>query len=128
VWRAVPDATVFGVPVVDGGEGFAEALVAEAGGEAREVSVRGPVGELLRATFGMLSEDEAVVEAATAIGLRLVPREERDPLRVRSDGVGMLIRAALDEGARSITIGCGDTANNDGGMGLSRELGVRFLD
>jgi glycerate 2-kinase len=131
VKHALPDASVVKVPIVDGGEGFARALVEHTNGTLREAAVVGPLGRKRRATFGMLGpgvRDEAVVEAAAAIGLRLMARQSRDPLRVSSEGVGMLILAALDAGAGKITIGCGDTANNDGGFGLSRALGARFLD
>lgn len=128
VKRAAPDASVVRIPIADGGEGFARTLTRSADGELREASVRGPLRRRRRAHYGMLGDHEAVVEAAAAIGLRLVPRHARNPLRVSSEGVGELILAALDAGAKKITLGCGDTANNDGGFGLARALGVRFLD
>ncbi|MGH2928232.1 MAG: glycerate kinase, partial [Solirubrobacteraceae bacterium] len=47
-----PDAQVQEVPVADGGEGTVEALVAALGGELREVSVEGPLGDPVRAGYG----------------------------------------------------------------------------
>ncbi|NJO22151.1 MAG: glycerate kinase [Sphingomonadales bacterium] len=69
-----------------------------------------------------------VLEIAAAAGLRLVPRDRRDPTRTTSFGVGELIRAALDAGAERLLIGCGDSGINDGGAGMAQALGVRFLD
>jgi glycerate kinase len=60
--------------------------------------------------------------------LRLVPRERRNLLATSSRGVGELILAALDAGARRILVGCGDSGVNDGGAGLAQALGARFLD
>uniref|UniRef100_UPI00035E8520 glycerate kinase family protein n=1 Tax=Xanthomonas oryzae TaxID=347 RepID=UPI00035E8520 len=53
---------------------------------------------------------------------------ERAPLRTSTAGVGELILAALDAGARRFIIGIGGSATNDGGAGLAQALGVRLLD
>jgi glycerate 2-kinase len=45
-----------------------------------------------------------------------------------SYGVGELILAALDAGAKRILMGCGDSGINDGGAGLAQALGARLLD
>jgi glycerate kinase len=70
----------------------------------------------------------AVIEMAAAAGLRLVPRDRRNPCLTTSHGVGELIKAALDAGAERILLGCGDSGINDGGAGMAEALGVRFLD
>lgn len=129
--RAVPDAVVTKLPLMDGGEGFARALVGVVGGELREVRVTGPVGEAVDAYFGLLEGEgplTAALEMSAAAGLRLVPRDLRDPLQTTTYGVGELIRAALDAGARRILVGCGDSGTNDGGAGMAQALGVRLLD
>lgn len=131
VLRAMPDAEVVKAPMVDGGEGFTAALVEATGGTLHRVMVTGPVGRPVAAFFGILGgrrRRTAVIEMAAAAGLRLVPREQRDPTRTTSYGVGELIRAALDAGARSILLGCGDSGINDGGAGMVQALGARLLD
>jgi glycerate kinase len=131
VLRAMPDANVLRSPMVDGGEGFTEALVAATGGTMHRIAVTGPVGALVDSFFGFLGGGEAgtaVIEIAAAAGLRLVPRDRRDPTQTTSFGVGELIRAALDAGATRLVIGCGDSGINDGGMGMAQALGGRFLD
>jgi glycerate kinase len=131
VLRALPTATILKAPMVDGGEGFTEALIDATGGEIRRVTAMGPVGQPVESFFGFLGGRErrtAVIEMAAAAGLRLVPRDQRDPTRTTSFGVGELIRAALDAGAERILLGCGDSGINDGGAGMAQALGAQLLD
>lgn len=93
--------------------------------------VTGPVGHPVDSFFGFLggrARRTAVIEMAAAAGLRLVPRERRNPMLTTSQGVGELIRAALDAGAQRILLGCGDSGVNDGGSGMVQALGARLLD
>lgn len=129
--RALPDSTRRLLPLSDGGEGFTRTLVGATGGRLHPVGVSGPLGTPVEGFLGRLGsphEEVTVLEIATAAGLRLVPRQQRNPLVATSFGVGELIRAALDTGARRLLIGCGDSGTVDGGYGLARALGVRFLD
>ncbi len=128
--RAVfPDAEVVKVPIADGGEGTVAALLDATGGQPRTSRVRGPLGEPVEAGWGVLGDGRtAVLEMAAASGLPLVPAGRRDPRLASTSGTGELVRAALDEGLRRLVLGIGGSATNDGGAGLARALGVRFLD
>ena len=117
-----------GVPVADGGEGTAEAVVEAERGSWIETVVHGPLGEPVTARYGRLDEKRAVLEMAAASGLTLIPAEKRDPLRTASCGVGELIRHALEQGFTELAVAIGGSATNDGGMGCVRALGGRFLD
>lgn len=131
VLRACPSAKLLQAPMVDGGEGFTKALVASTGGIMIDRAVTGPVGQPVKSFFGFMGgsgKRTAVIEMAAAAGLRLVPRDSRDPTRTTSYGVGELIIAALDGGAKRILIGCGDSGINDGGAGMAVALGARLLD
>jgi glycerate kinase len=131
VRKAVPRAKILGLPMIDGGEDFARTLVELSGGEKHVATVTGPVGQPVEATIGFLGRAKqrtAVLEIAAAAGLRLVPRDMRDPTRTTSYGVGELIRIALDLGAERVLIGCGDSGVNDAGAGMAQALGVRFFD
>jgi glycerate 2-kinase len=131
VLRVMPDAHVIKAPMVDGGEGFTEALVEATAGSMHKLRVTGPLGEPVDSFFGFLggrAQKTAVIEMAAAAGLRLVPRERRNPMLTTSHGVGELIRAALDAGAQRILLGCGDSGINDGGAGMAQALGARLLD
>lgn len=131
ILRVLPDAQILKAPLVDGGEGFSKTLVAATGGTLHNITVTGPVGQSVESHFGFLGNTDtktAVLEMAAAAGLRLVPRDARDPLKTTTYGVGELIKAALDAGAERILIGCGDSGTNDGGAGMAQALGVRLLD
>ncbi|MER6411339.1 glycerate kinase [Streptomyces humidus] len=124
--RAVPDIEVTALPVADGGDGTVAAAVA-AGFERREVRVQGPLGHEVTAAFAVRG-DTAVVEMAEASGLQRLPAGVLAPLTASTYGSGELLRAALDEGARTIVFGVGGSATTDGGAGMLSALGARFLD
>ena len=129
VRRVWPDAEVALVPMADGGEGTVQALVDATGGRLITATVRGPLGDPVEATFGMMGDGEtAVIEMAQASGLPLVPRDRRNPLVTTTYGTGELILRALDEGARRLIIGIGGSATNDSGAGMAQALGARLLD
>ncbi len=124
-----PGTEVFKVPIADGGEGTVEALVAATGGGLCHTEVRGPLGLPVNAHWGISGDGEtAFIEMASASGLPLVPKEQRDPRITSTYGTGQLMMAALDAGLRKLVIGIGGSATNDGGTGMARALGVRFLD
>lgn len=129
IHRVYPAADVRKIPIADGGEGTVEALVSATAGRIREIEVTGPMGNPVRAQWGILGDDKtAVIEMAAASGLPLLAADQRDPGRATTFGTGELIRAALDAGLRKIIIGIGGSATNDGGTGMARALGARFLD
>ncbi|QEU94887.1 glycerate kinase [Streptomyces kanamyceticus] len=128
VRRVVPDAETDLIPLVDGGEGTARALAAAEGGRLVALPATGPVGQPIGTHFALLPDGTAVVEMAAVAGLSLVPRDLRDPGATTTYGVGELIRAALDAGARRILVGCGDSGTSDGGAGALQALGARLLD
>lgn len=119
------------VPMIDGGEGFAKTIINIKGGELIYKAVTGPVGEKISSYFGIFVENDkrtAVIEMAAVAGLKLVPRDQRNPLKTSTYGVGELILSALDLGVDNILIGCGDSGTSDGGAGMAQALGVQFLD
>ena len=129
VRRAAPDAFIDEIPLADGGPGFVDALVSASDGSFRSVPVLNPVGRTVEASFGLIDGGQtAVLEMAAASGLSLLPHNEFDPCHASTYGTGQLIRAALDLSAHTVLIGLGGSATNDGGAGMARALGIRFLD
>lgn len=128
VKTACPGAHTVCIPMADGGEGTVEAVLAAAGGQARQRTVNDALGHKVDAVWGLLEDGTAVIEMAAAAGLELIAPSRRDPLRASSHGVGELILAALDAGAVRIILGLGGSATNDGGAGMLTALGLRLLD
>ena len=127
---ALPDAELELLPMADGGPGTVEIVCAAAGGRLYTSEVRGPLGAAVQAVFGLLGGEppRAIVEAAAAAGLVLLPAGERQPAHASTFGVGQQIAAAIAAGAREVIIAVGGTATNDGGAGALQALGVRLLD
>lgn len=123
------DAEVRCLPMADGGEGTARALVDATGGSMHAVPVHDPLGRPAEGHFGLLADGTtAVVETAEASGLALLEAKERNPLIASSYGTGELMLAAVRSGAKRIIVGLGGSATNDAGAGLLQALGVRLLD
>ena len=131
VKRFDPSIDTVVIPMIDGGEGFVRTIIHLKSGTLVEKQVTGPVGKQISSYFGVYKEHGkriAVIEMAAVAGLKLVPRDERNPLKTTTYGVGELIVAALDAGVDHILIGCGDSGTSDGGAGMAQALGVQFLD
>jgi glycerate 2-kinase len=116
-------AEVAELPVADGGEGTTEVIAAARAGIWREAVVTGPLGDPVTARYLVLEDGSAVLEAASAIGLRLVSELELDPLRASSHGLGELLLAAAADTDGVLLVGLGDTATVDGGSGLLEVVG-----
>lgn len=127
ILKAIPEAKVVVKPLADGGEGTTDALIEGLSGEEIRISVKGPYGECVGAHYGMIRETRtAVMEMAEASGITLSDR--RDPMSATTYGVGEMIKDAMDRGCRDFVIGIGGSATNDGGIGMLKALGVRFMD
>ena len=129
VLAAQPDAEVIVKPLADGGEGTTDALIEGMNGELIDLTVTGPMHTPVDAYYGYLREtNTAVMEMASAAGITLVPDKEKNPLLATSYGVGEMIIDAIQRGCRNFIIGIGGSITNDGGIGMLKALGVRFLD
>ena len=115
-------------PMADGGEGTLETLVESLGGRYIKAVVKDPLGKDIETKFGMLKNNIAVIEMASASGLWMVPFDKRNPMETTTYGTGQLIKKAIDNNAKKIILGIGGSATNDGGMGMAQALGVRFYD
>jgi glycerate 2-kinase len=121
--RRDPGAEVLVAPMADGGPGFIDVLSAVVDGKLLSVTVRGPLGEETPATV-LLAGETAYVETAQACGLHLVEPKQRRPEEASTYGVGQLITAAVDAGAKRIILGLGGSGTNDAGAGLLAALGA----
>ena len=128
VRRVWPDAQVSALPLADGGEGTLDA-VAACGGEVVACEVAGPLGDCVSARMLVDGEHEsAVIEMAEAAGIGYSPCTESAALAATTYGVGELILRAVRGGAKTIYIGLGGSATNDGGAGMLQALGAHLVD
>lgn len=127
--RLNPSPEIISCPMSDGGEGFLETIAQAAGGEVRSYPVTGPLGKPINAEILFLKNGkQAVIESALVCGLHLIPSSLRNPGRIKTVGLGELIRRAVDAGAEEVVLGLGGSGSNDGGIGLLSGLGWKFLD
>lgn len=116
-------------PIGDGGDGTGELIIKKLGGRLENAEVYDPLARKINTSFGLIDEGRtAVIEMADASGLRLLQPSELNPLKATSFGTGEQIKIALDKGARKIIIAMGGSATVDGGSGMLKALGIRFLD
>jgi len=122
------DADIEIIPMADGGEGTAEAICDARGCSWVQCKAHDPLGREIYARYGWIGREKlAVTEMSEAAGMRRLSESERDPIRATTFGVGEMLLDATKRGANEIVIGLGGSATNDGGFGMARALGFRFL-
>ena len=130
ILRVFPESETVVCPLADGGEGTVEALTLGMGGELQSVMVKGPLGVLVNAVYGIVERETktAIMEIAQAAGITLLPKEKLNPLITTTFGVGEMILDAIEKGCRNFIIGIGGSATNDGGAGMLQALGFEMRD
>lgn len=127
--RVFSDCEVDICPLADGGEGTVDAIISASQGERVSLTVTGPLGTPVNAEYGIIrSTNTAVIEMSSAAGITLLKKEELNPLKTTTYGVGELVRDAISKSAHRFIIGIGGSATNDGGVGMLAALGFQFLD
>jgi glycerate 2-kinase len=127
--NARPGWTLDLLPMSDGGPGFIEAMRAAVKSDLSACVAHDALGRKVLARYLVgRSPRVAIIEAAQANGLMHIPQAERDPLNADTAGVGEVIIAALEARPVGLIIGVGGSATNDGGAGMARALGARFMD
>lgn len=122
VAEADPEAEVIVMPMADGGEGTAGILASALGGCRIRCEVCSADRRKIEASYYMENGTTAVMDAASAVGLSMLPPERRDIMTATSAGVGELIMDARRHGATEILLGVGGTSTCDGGRGIYEVL------
>ncbi len=117
------------IPMADGGEGTVDCLISAYNGNLMKDFVTDPIGRKIQVEFGILKDNKtAIIEMASASGLFLIPKGERNPLYTTTYGTGKLIRKVIERGFTKIILGLGGSATTDCGAGALQALGVILLD
>lgn len=129
ILSVLPAAKIIELPMADGGDGFSAVLKHYLQTTTIRVKTVDPLHRKMKGSYQWQEQKKlAIVEMAVASGLALLSKSERDPLQTSTFGTGLLIRHAIDKGAKKIILGLGGSATNDGGMGLAMALGFTFKD
>ena len=129
-WHSArPQDTLELLPMADGGEGFGEILGTRIGAQRQSCTTLDAAGRVHTAFWWYAPDSRtAIVETAQSNGLALLPARHYPPCQLDTYGVGLMLQAAHRAGARRVYAGLGGSATNDGGFGMARALGWRFLD
>lgn len=120
-----PEAEVIEIPIADGGEGTLDAIESSLPLQKVLISVKGPDYDEISASYAKCM-NTAYIEMARESGIMLSKKHAAG--LTSSEGFGEAIAHAVSNGARKLYLAIGGSATNDGGMGMLRALGVRFLD
>jgi len=114
-------------PIGDGGDGTGRLLIQHLQGKTIDKEVHDPIGRMIKSSFGFIGNTQtAIIELADASGLRLLQKNEYDPLHATTFGTGELISEALDMKAKRIILCIGGSATIDAGTGILQALGIKF--
>lgn len=123
------DVEIIKKPLADGGDGTIDVVKHYIDGEKISLEVNDPLFRKVKASYLYASKNKiAYIEMAEASGLKLLKETERNCMQTSTYGTGELIVDAIRRGAGEIILGIGGSATNDGGMGMAKALGYKFLD
>ncbi len=114
------------IPLADGGEGSIDCILRIKGGEKIDITVQGPEGSPVKASYGITPDDTAVIEIAESTGI--TKQSSLHPMTANTFGFGEMIRDALDKNLRKFLLCLGGSASTDCGTGMAAALGVKFYD
>jgi len=126
--RSSPHDLLTLMPLSDGGPGFLDVLAtSRPDGTTVLATTTDPLGREVPGALLFADNDgrrTAYVESAQATGLHLLAADERNPAITSTWGVGLLLDAALREGAERVIVGLGGSGTNDAGAGMLASLGA----
>jgi glycerate kinase len=117
------------LPMTDGGDGFGEVISSLLRAKVQRLETVDAAHRPCSARWWWEPRTKtAIIESAAIVGLAMLPPKQFYPFALDTFGLGAVIRAAAAKGARRCLMGIGGSATNDGGFGLARSLGWKFLD
>ena len=124
----LPNATIDIVPMADGGEGTADVICEALHCQQVTCKAHDSLGREIEASYGWIEKPPGpVMEMSEAAGMRRLKPDELNPEMASTFGVGEMIMDSIRRRAQVVMIGLGGSATNDGGLGMARALGFRFL-
>ena len=114
----------------DGGDGFLDAIhQIYSNLDTVKTKTVNALGEPILSSYLFDNENNiAYIELAKSSGLASLKHFERDCKNTSTYGTGIQIKHAIKKGAKTIFIGLGGSATNDGGAGIAHALNIKFLN
>lgn len=129
ILSALPDASVMEFSLTDGGDSFVDTVAkVKEGAKVIRLKTIDPTGQTLTAKCALLDDDTALVGLTEASGINLISEADRNPATLTNIGSGNILAKLVERGYKTIIVGVGGSATNDGGIGLLIPLGFQFLD
>jgi glycerate kinase len=127
--RARPKDSLELMPITDGGDGFGQVMASLLKAKPRKISTINAAHQPCKCTWWFEPRTKtAIIESARVIGLAMLPPKKFHPFELDTSGLGAVVNAAREAGARQCLVGIGGSATNDAGFGLARSLGWQFVD
>jgi len=128
-WRRIrPQDRLDLLPMSDGGDGFGAVMGLALGATQRRCAAVDAAGRPCHVSWWWEPRKHvAIIESAKVIGLAMLPPRKFHPFDLDTTGLGIVIRKAISAGAKEVLLGIGGSATNDGGFGMARAFGWRFL-
>ncbi|NME71281.1 glycerate kinase [Flammeovirga aprica] len=127
-WSKVrPSDNVVIKPMADGGDGFAKIVGEEKNGEKVIVSTKNPLGLPHEGYYYKVNEATAILDLASNCGMQTLKDGKLNALESNTEGLGIVIRKAIEDGCKEIIIGLGGSASTDFGLGAIYALGANFI-
>lgn len=114
-------------PIADGGDGSIEILKKHLNAKEILVNTTDPLGRSIEATY-IIASDIAYIELASASGMVLLDKNERNPMYTSTYGTGTMMLDAINRGMSKVVLLLGGSATNDAGLGIAAALGYDFID
>lgn len=129
ILAALPDATVTEFSLTDGGDSFVDTIAkVKKGAKVIRLKTIDPTGQTLTAKCALLDDETALVGLTEASGINLISEADLDPAKLTNIGSGNILAKLVERGYKTIIVGVGGSATNDGGIGLLIPLGFKFLN
>ncbi|WP_044203920.1 glycerate kinase [Flammeovirga sp. OC4] len=127
-WLKVrPTDTIIVKPMADGGDGFAQIVGEEKNGEKITVSTKNALGRKHQGYYYKVNNATAIVDLASNCGMQTLAEGHQDALKANTEGLGITIKKAIEDGCKEIIIGLGGSASTDFGLGAIHALGAKFM-
>lgn len=122
-----PHDTITIKPMADGGDGFSEVIGKEKGGIKINVNTKNALGQNYIGFYFKVNNATAIIELAANCGMQTISSNQLNALETNTEGLGIVIKQAIQDGCTEIILGLGGSASTDFGLGAIYALGGKFF-